>query len=148
MTDGFEQLKRQLSAAEQRLEHERIRPKGRPVSRLLPVLAVVITLSVIAVVVLAVLETTRISSGAGPQKPPDHPTQPTGPNGPGRTLPCDEAIGNQSPPQAMRVVLGGRRAAGQPWCAARATDKPDRCARLRVASVCQVGLVGPLRHAV
>ena len=30
----------------------------------------------------------------------------TTPNRPGRTLPCDEAIGNQSPPHGMRVVLG------------------------------------------
>ncbi len=105
MTGGFEQLQRQLSAAEQRLARERIHPKGWPVSKLLPVLAVLITLSVIAVVVLAGVRHQSHPSGAGPQTPPGHPTQPTSPNGPGRTLPCDEAIGHQSPPPGMRVVL-------------------------------------------
>ena len=106
MTDGFEQLARQLSAAEQRLAHERVRPRGRPVSKLLPALVVVITLSVIAVVLWAAVRSHGHLSGVGPQKPPDHPAQLTGRAGSGRTLPCDEAIGNQSPPRAMRVVLG------------------------------------------
>ena len=106
MTDGFEQLERQLSAAEQRLARERVRPKGGPVSKLLPALVVVITLSVIAVVIWAGVRSHGHRSGIGPQKPPDHPAQLTGPAGSGRTLPCHEAIGNQSPPQAMRVVLG------------------------------------------
>jgi hypothetical protein len=106
MTGGFEQLERQLTAAEQRLARDRVPPRGRPVSKLLPVLAVVITLSVIAVVIVAGVTSRGHPSGAGSPIPPGHPTQPTSPGGSSRTLPCDEAIGNQSPPQAMRVVLG------------------------------------------
>jgi hypothetical protein len=106
MTDGFEQLARQLSAAEQRLARERVPPKGRPVSKLLPALVVVITLCVIGVVLWAGVRSHGHLSGVGPQKPPDRPAQLTDPAGSGRTLPCDEAIGHQSPPPAMRVVLG------------------------------------------
>jgi len=106
MTGGFEQLQRQLSAAEQRLARDRVRPRGRLVSNLLPVLAVAITLSVIAVVLVAGVRSRGHLSGAGAYRPPGNPTQPTSPNGLSRTLPCDEAIGNQSPPQGMRVVLG------------------------------------------
>jgi hypothetical protein len=106
MTAGFEQLQRQLSAAEQRLARDRVRPRARPVSKLLPVLAVAITLAVIAVVVVAGVRSRGHLSGAGPHRPPGHPTQPTSPDGSSRTLPCDEAIGKQSPPPAMRVVLG------------------------------------------
>ena len=105
MTDGFEQLERQLSAAEQRLARERVGPKGRAVSTLLPALVVAITLFVIAVVLWADVRSHGHPSGVGPQKPPDHPAQLTAPAGSSRTLPCDEATGTQSPPQAMRVVL-------------------------------------------
>ena len=106
MTAGFEELQRQLRDAEQRLARERVRRNGRPVSKLLPALVAVITVSVIAVVLWAGVRSHGHPSGAGPQKPPDHPAQLTGPAGSGRTLPCDEAIGNQSPPKSMRVVLG------------------------------------------
>jgi hypothetical protein len=73
------------------------------VGKLLPVLAVLIAVSVIAVVVLA---GGRPQGHPSPQKPSGHLTPLTSPNGPGRTLPCDEAIGHQSPPPGMRVVLG------------------------------------------
>ena len=105
MTGGFEQLQRQLNAAEQRLTHDRVHPRGRRVNRLLAVLAVAITLSVIAVVVVAGVRTQKHPSGAGPRTPPGR-TQPTSTDGAGRTLPCDEAVGHQRPPRDMRVVLG------------------------------------------
>jgi hypothetical protein len=106
MTGGFEQLEQQLIAAEQRLAHDRGRPRGRRASRLLPVLAVAITLSVIAVVLSVGVRTREHQGDTGPQRPVGHHTQPASPNGLSRTLPCDEAIGTQPPPQAMRVVLG------------------------------------------
>ena len=87
MTEGFEQLQRQLRAAEQRLARDRCRPKGRPVGKLLPALVVVITLSVIAVVLWAAVRSHQHLSGVGPQKPPDRPAQLTGPAGSVRTLP-------------------------------------------------------------
>ena len=106
MTDGFDELQRQLSAAEQRLARDRVRPRERLVSTLLPGLAVLITVSVIAVVVLAAVRRSGHLSGTDPHKPPGHLTPLTGPNGPGRILPCDEATGHQFPLHGMRVVLG------------------------------------------
>lgn len=106
MTGGFEELKGQLRVAEQRLARGRVRPREPLLSKLVPALAIVITLSVIAVVVLAGARRPGHPSGPGPQQPPGHLTPLTSPNRPGRTLPCEEAIGNQSPPQGMRVVLG------------------------------------------
>lgn len=106
MTEGFEQLQRQLGGAEQRLARDRARPRDHVVSRVLPGLAVVVALCVIAVVVLAGIKSSTHHSGAGSRTPPSQPIQPSGPGSSTRALPCREAIGTQRPPRDMRVVLG------------------------------------------
>lgn len=70
-----------------------------------PILVVAITLVVIAVVLSAGLRSGKHPDSARPRTPPGHRSQPVTPPA-GRTLPCDEAIGTQPPPRAMRVVLG------------------------------------------
>lgn len=106
MTEGFEQLQRQLGDAERRLARDRLRPGDHLVNRVLPGLAAVVALCVVAVVVLVGVKSSTRHSGAGSRTPPSQSTQPPAAGGASRALPCREAIGTQRPPRDMRVVLG------------------------------------------
>jgi hypothetical protein len=107
MTGGFDQLQRELGAAQRRLSvgpRPPARPRRRAVRALLPVLAAAIVVAVVVVVLAAAGGRHHsVPGNSGSPKPPSHPTQPA--NGI-RSLPCDESIGNQSPPRDLRVVLG------------------------------------------
>jgi hypothetical protein len=110
MTGGFDQLQRELGAAQRRLSvgpQPPARPRRRVAKALLPALAAAIVVAVVVVAVLAGAGGRHHAlPSSGSPTPPSHPTQPASSANRVRTLPCDESIGNQSPPRDMRVVLG------------------------------------------
>jgi hypothetical protein len=111
MTGGFDQLQRELGAAQRRLSVGRrppARPRRRVAKALLPALTAAIVVAVVVVAVLAGAGGRHhsVRGNSGSPKPPTDPTQPALSGNGTRTLPCDESIGNQSPPRDMRVVLG------------------------------------------
>jgi hypothetical protein len=108
MTGGFDQLQRELGAAERRLSTRTsglARPRARVAHVLLPALTVAIAVAVLVVIVLV---GDRHRSAGGNAAPPSarRPASSATSNRGVRSLPCRQSIGTQRPPRDMRVVLG------------------------------------------
>lgn len=105
MTAGFQQLERELIAAERRAR--RSRPPARPAlwaaRTLVPTIGVVVALVVAGIVLLTGSATPSRTTAA---QPPGPRAITPGRDSGARTLPCGEAVGGQAPTRDVPVILG------------------------------------------
>ncbi|HTU27885.1 MAG TPA: hypothetical protein VMF07_00795 [Solirubrobacteraceae bacterium] len=116
MTHGFDQLARELSGAERRLEVGARRPHTLHGLRalVLPLATSAVAAAVLAVVLLTGAGGRRATTHLRNSGPSSSSAPPAAPRQHGWMLPCGQSVGTQPPPRAIHVLLGALALPGRP----------------------------------